>query len=199
MVERVERYSMAMWGMTPVDHSKIVTLLEEAYRVHDAPLNEDAAARWGKENFPGGIPQSAVDNCEAALEQKGGDFESLAKSRLQELLPGRLNPTRINDCIHPTNPERGRLLELADGMVVDLPSGFVPNGEAPETRFPLRKMYTKAHLAVDCMFYAIYTQGLAFLFKTETALRIKGSTSLQHHGRRWPRRPVADHIAVPGP
>ena len=92
---------------------------------------------------------------------------------------------RINDCIHPTNPERVRLLELADGMEVDLPSGFVPNGEAPETRSPLRKMYIKAHLAVDCMFYAIYTQGLAFLFKTETAIRIKGvHFSLAHWAKK---------------
>ena len=59
-------------------------------------------------------------------------------------------------------------------MEVDLPSGFVPNGEAPETRSPLRKMYVKAHLAVDCRLYAMYAQGLAFLFKTDTALRIKG-------------------------
>ena len=32
-------------------------------------------------------------------------------------------------------------MELADGMAVDLPSGFVPNGEAPETRSPLRKVH----------------------------------------------------------
>ena len=59
-------------------------------------------------------------------------------------------------------------------MAVDLPAGFVPNGEAPETRSTLRKMYVKAHLAVDCMFYAIYTQGLAFLLKTDTAIKVKG-------------------------
>ena len=61
MVGRVERYNKAMWSATPIDRSNIVTLLEKAYRVHDAPLIEDAAARWGKENFPGGIPQSAVE------------------------------------------------------------------------------------------------------------------------------------------
>ena len=88
----------------------------------------------GKKNFPGGIPQSSVDECEAALQQKEGNFEALAHDRLQELQPGRLNPTRIENCIHPTNPERNRLLELVNGMEVDPPSGFVPNGEAQETR-----------------------------------------------------------------
>ena len=35
-------------------------------------------------------------------------------------------------------------------------------------------MYVKTHLAVDCMLYAIYTQGLAFLLKTSTALKVEG-------------------------
>ena len=115
-----------------------------------------------------------MDECEVALKRKGGDFEAMAQERLTELLPSRLNPTRIDSCIHHTNPERRLLLELAGGMEVDLPVGFIPNGEAPETRSTLRKMYVKAHLAVDCMFYAIYTQGLAFLLKTDTALKVKG-------------------------
>ena len=118
MVERVESYSTAMWSVTPIDRSKIVTLLEEAYRVHDAPLNEDAAAQWGKENFPGGIPPSAVDKCEAVLRQREGDLEALARDRLQGLLPGRLKANGINDCVHPTNPGGCRLLELAGGMFV---------------------------------------------------------------------------------
>ena len=97
----------------------------------------------------------------------------MAQERLTGLLPSRLNTTRIDNCIHHTNPERQLLIELAGGMEVDLPAGFVPNGEAPETRSTLRKMYVKAHLAVDCMFYAIYTQGLAFLLNTDTAIKVK--------------------------
>ena len=110
-----------------------------------------------------------MDECEDLLRKKGGDFKAMARDRLTELLPSRLNHTRINECIHDTNPEKPRLLELAEGMEVDLPIGFRPNGEAPETRSTLRKMYVKTHLAVDCMLYAIYTQGLAFLLKTSTA------------------------------
>ena len=98
----------------------------------------------------------------------------MAQERLAELLPSRLNPTRINSCIHDTNPERQLLMGLAGGMEVDLPVGFVPNGGAPETRSTLRKMYVKTRLAVDCRFYAIYTQGLTFLLKTSTALKVKG-------------------------
>ena len=71
MTVRIKRYSEAMWGGTQADNSRVEGLLEEAYRVHDVPLNEEAATRWGKENFPGGIPQSAVDECEAELERKG--------------------------------------------------------------------------------------------------------------------------------
>ena len=56
MTVRVKRYSKAMWGNTPTDTARIEGLLEEAYRVHDVPLNEEAATQWGKENFSGGIP-----------------------------------------------------------------------------------------------------------------------------------------------
>ena len=182
MTARVKRYSEAMWGNTSTDTVRIEGLLEEAYRVHDVPLNEEAATQWGKDNFPEGITQSAVDECEGALEKRGGDFEAMARERLAELLPSRLNPTRINSCIHDTNPEKQLLMELAGGMEVDLPAGFTPNGEAPETRSTLRKMYVKTHLAVDCMFYAIYTQGLAFLLKTSTALKIKGVQGPRHRG-----------------
>ena len=76
-------------------------------------------------------------------------------------------------------------------MEVDLPTGFTPNGEAPETRSTLRKMYVKTHLAVDCMLYAIYTQGLAFLLKTSTALKVEGI----HFRRRTGQRKLKKHVA----
>ena len=44
-----------------------------------SPLNEAAAARWGTENFPDGIPRAAVDECELALLRKHGDFEAWLK------------------------------------------------------------------------------------------------------------------------
>ena len=71
MTARVKRYSEAMWGNTPTNTARVEGLLEKAYRVHDVLLNEEAATQWGKENFPEGIPRSTVDECEAALEQKG--------------------------------------------------------------------------------------------------------------------------------
>ena len=88
MTARVKRYSEALWGCTPTDTTRIEGLLQEAYRVHDVPLNEEAATQWGKENFPGGRPQSAVDECENALQQKRGDFAAMAQERLTEILPG---------------------------------------------------------------------------------------------------------------
>ena len=66
MVDRVEAYGRAMWSNSPFDRVRIEALLAEAYRVHDDPFNEAAAARWGAENFPDGIPRAAVDECELA-------------------------------------------------------------------------------------------------------------------------------------
>ena len=77
MVKRVETYGKAMWK-TPFNRSEIETLLTKAYKVHDAPFNEAAAAVWGTENFPNGIPSISVEECELALQQKSGDFQALA-------------------------------------------------------------------------------------------------------------------------
>ena len=175
MVERVEFYDKAMWK-TSFDRSKIETLLTEAYKVHDAPLNEAAATVWG----------TLGRGMRGSSPPEGGNFEALAQDRLNFLLPSRLDPSRIDKCINPENPERDKLLGLAAGMEVDLPEGFTPNGETPETRSPLHKMYIKAHLAVDCMFFAMFTAGLAFIFRREKALKIPVSTSLPHTGRRRP-------------
>ena len=45
-----------------------------------------------------------------------------------------MNGDRIRRCIHEDSPEHGLLFDLADGMVVDLPENFTPNGDSPETR-----------------------------------------------------------------
>ena len=115
-----------------------------------------------------------MEGCELALLQKQGNFQALAQERLDSLLPSRLNPSRIDEWITRENPERDKLLQLSAGMEVDLPEGFTPNGDAPETRSPLRKKYVETHLAVDCMFYAMFTAGLAFIFDTETTLKVPG-------------------------
>ena len=80
MTARVKRYREAMWGNTLTDTARIEGLLEEAYRVHDVPLNEKVATQ-GVANFPGGIPQSAADERKAAFERKGGDVEAMAQKR----------------------------------------------------------------------------------------------------------------------
>ena len=64
--------------------------------------------------------------CEEALREKGGDFGALAGERLEQILPSRMNRSRIDRCIHESNPDRERLIDLADGMEVDLPEGFTP-------------------------------------------------------------------------
>ena len=45
MVDRVEAYGRAMWSNSPFDWVRIEALLTKAYRVHDDPFNEAAAAR----------------------------------------------------------------------------------------------------------------------------------------------------------
>ena len=53
------------------------------------------------------------------------------RSSSSGIMMSRMNKSRIDQCIHESNPDRDRLIDLADGMKVDLPEGFTPNGDAP--------------------------------------------------------------------
>jgi len=148
-------------------------LVDEAYAVADVPFNAAVAARWGMENFPGGIPSSFIDECTRLFEAAGSCYETMAARRLEELRPRRLNADRVGG-LSPGNPEIPRLLVLAEGMVVPLPSGFTPNGSSAATRPPLRELYRRTHQAVDCKFFEMAAAGLAFVLPMSLAERIDG-------------------------
>ena len=72
----------------------------------------------------------------------------MVKRRLRKLGGNRLSQSRVSR-LRDDNPERERLLDIAEGMRVPLPAGFVPNAKGPLT--PLRAAYVEAHQAVDKM------------------------------------------------
>jgi hypothetical protein len=49
--------------------------------------------------------------------------------------------------LRPDNPERSRLFDIANGMRVPLPVGFVPNGKGE--LIPLSPAYGEVHQSVD--------------------------------------------------
>ena len=162
-----------VWWQTGLDEVQVRALLAAAMAIADLEYTADLAAAWGERNFPNGIPEGTVQSHEGELRTFGGDFDAMVQSRLVTLRPGRLNAERVL-ALHPTNPEISRLLDLADGIEVATPPGFYPNGDRAAERPPLRKLYLKAHKAVDKMIYDLIEKGLAIVLTAPTAFGIPG-------------------------
>ena len=86
------------------------------------------------------FPQDVLDSDPRCFREAQLDFETMERRRLRSLKENRLNPARIN-LLLSDNPERNLLLDIAEGMRVPRPEGFVPNGKLPLA--PLRPSYLK--------------------------------------------------------
>jgi hypothetical protein len=100
------------------------------------------------------------------LGSGAGRFSGVVRQRLAELTQGRLNLDRIEK-LRPDNPERPLLQELAGGMKVHLPEGFMTNGLKPRT--DRRHIYETVASAVNKVLGALIDQKLAFLLPLEVA------------------------------
>ena len=85
-------------------------------------------------------------------------FKILSKDRLS-----RKSVTSLS----PDNPEIALMEDLADGMRVAIPKGFVPNGHQP--RSPLCASYETVSTAVNKMLGAVIEQRLPFILPLNLA------------------------------
>jgi len=155
--------------------ARLETFLAEAYTYAAEEYAEEDAVAWANGYA---IPATAVDADTAALADHSHNFDALVAARLLALAPSRLNHARV-DALHPENPERNRMRALVDGMPIPLPDGLVPNGSSDRPR--LRNKYVKLASAVNKMFMAVRTLGLAFVFPVAVARLIPGlHLSLAH-------------------
>lgn len=146
-----------------VKPDEMQALIQEAAE-HTTSIHDEVSAReWaGAYVFPPQYLRSDV----ACLRAAQRDFVVMVRRRLTLLSENRLNPARISG-LHPDNPERKLLLDLAGGMRVTLPQGFMPNGSTPPT--PLRATYLAVAPAVNKMLGDVISQGLAFLLPVQLA------------------------------
>ena len=124
----------------------------------------------------------------------------MVRRRLRSLRESRLNPARI-DLLLPDNPERDLLLDLAEGMRVPRPVGFVPNGKSALA--PLRPSYLKVAGAVNKMIASTVAEKLGFLLPK--ALAVQTISNLHLCTAHWtPKkgkksgRPIGDLTFVEG-
>ena len=144
-------------------------LPRESIASADGNYGIQEAVKWA-EGFE--FLQNLVDSDMRLFRASQLDFSAMVRRRLKKIGSTRLSAHRVEQ-LRPDNPERERLLDIASGMRVPLPVGFVPNGKGERT--PLRPAYVEVHQAVDRMLADLHAQGLAFcLPKAEAIAFIDG-------------------------
>lgn len=114
------------------------------------------------------IPTTTVLSDMKKFCAAGLDFKVMVRRQISLNAANRLSKDRV-DRLHPNNPEKSKLYDLANGMVVPHCPSFVPNSLGKTT--PPRELYLKVHNAVDKMLFALHEQGLAFILPEAAALK----------------------------
>ena len=141
-------------------------LIIEAIASSDGNYGISEAIKWA-----GGFvfPQELVDSDLRLFRASQLDFTVMVARRLKQLGADRLSRSRV-ERLREDNPERSRLFDIANGMRVPLPAGFIPNGKGLST--PLRPAYVQVHQAVDKMLADLHAQGLAFCLQKKEAIEL---------------------------
>ena len=144
-------------------------LARDAIASADGNYGIQEAVRWAA-GFE--FPQDLVDSDMRLFRAAQLDFSAMVRMRLRKIGGARMSAHRV-ELLRADNPERARLFDIAKGMRVPLPVGFVPNGKGNHTS--LRPAYVEVHQAVDRMLADLHAQGLAFcLPKAEAIALIDG-------------------------
>ena len=162
LISQVELY------FTVSDRSQeIKDIIQEAYRANDTDYGLKEAIEWAQ-GFT--IPEEAIKHDYGLLRAAGLDFDRMVARRFKQLLSSRLNKDRINEVISADNPDRDRLYDLANGMQVPVPDGFIPNGQSERPK--MRHRYKMAHTAVNKMNHDIWKDSLAFYLPLSIAKQL---------------------------
>ena len=161
----VEKWVSACFpGGSESSARELEEVIKEASDAARDDHDEASAIKWA-EGYE--FPQRYIDSDVACLRAAGLDFTKMVKRRLALISANRLSRERIERTLREDNPERNLMLDLAIGMKVHEPEGFVPNGRQP--RSPLRSVYCSVAPAVNKMLGAVVEQKLAFLLPLNMA------------------------------
>ena len=147
----------------PTSKAGIEELIAEAVEAVRSDFGVEAANEWANGYA---FSSEIVDSDVRCLRAAQLDFQSMVERRLKILSKDRLSCTSVAS-LSPDNPELVLMADLAEGMRVAIPEGFIPNGHQP--RSPLRASYEAVSSAVNKMLGAIIEQRLAFILHLELA------------------------------
>ena len=145
--------------------SELLETVREAQEIADTNYGVVEAVEWA-EGYE--FPKEMLAKDMLSFEDANWDFSAMVKTRLEVLQSSRLSLERIRE-MSVDNPEKDLLCDLAVGIRVPLPVGFIPNGTGVLT--PLRASYLKVHQAVNKMVGETVSRGLGFLLPKELAIK----------------------------
>ena len=165
LIESVMKTAVSMFSsQDSLSYDSLTNLIIEAVASTDGNFGVQEAVKWANGYE---FPQELVDSDLRLFRASQLDFNRMVERRLKKLGLNRLSHARVSR-LREDNPERERLLDIAQGMRVSLPAGFTPNGKSLLT--PLRPAYLEVHQAVDKMLAELHTQGLAFCLPKKEAI-----------------------------
>ena len=100
--------------------NKIKNVAIEGYKLADSVYTAKDAEDWG-DHYK--VSEKLVNSDEKLFKASMRDIKAMTIRRQKKLIPNRLNPARVNLHTRIDNPERGKLMLLADL----LREGFQPN------------------------------------------------------------------------
>ena len=144
---------------------------QKSYILADEIYTAQDAEEWGNGFI---VSEELVASDERLFRASMRDLKVMTQRRKRILEPTRLNRLRVESSTQQDNPERERLLLLADkGMPIMLRPEFLPNGAGPLRA--LRRTYLNVQCAVNRLLVENFHHlGLAFILTKKTALEIPG-------------------------
>ena len=94
-----------LYPSTQFAREEVRTVVEDAYKVADVIFGEEEAIRWG-EGFE--WPAEVFTRDDALAEACGFDLEAMARKRMEEMLPDRLNEARVRAMVPPNDEDFDR-------------------------------------------------------------------------------------------
>ena len=153
-----------LYPSTQFAREEVRTVVEDAYKVADVIFGEEEAIRWG-EGFE--WPAEVFTRDDALAEACGFDLEAMARKRMEEMLPDRLNEARVRAMVPPDDEDFDRLMDLVGGMRVMTGDDYAPNCSPP----PMREIYLKLKNAVNKMLLSLWDDKLAFVMTKDAVNR----------------------------
>ena len=153
----------------------IEQLIWEAFRSTDDEFGEEEALRWA-EGYE--FPADIADRDSEKLRAAGGNLAEMTSDRHAEMASaGRLSKERIEAMVPRDDEDYDRLIDLVDGIDIQVADDFVPNTAPSE----LRAKYVRVAPAVNRLMAELHSKGLIFILPTAEAMEIPGIHYSQTH------------------